>query len=319
MPARPRRSSAFTTVELLVVIAIVGILMAFLFPALLGVRRSALKTKSMNNMRQVNLWMNLYSEDNLGIVLPSTFDNRGMPYPGLVRSIPEYHAGLTLSMGEEYQGTWADILWTENELGFTQEFIAIQDASTSDLQFSYVYDSPDSRIYRDFDGEIDNVLRSHAVNAANAPGQSGGLSSLPRPFGNGAQEKGYPGYFAANDIFNTNAASPAPFPLCYANNSQIRVPDRMLYLIDSKAGEIIEPLEYAYFNSPSSGSSDGSAPEAMDLTTINATGEVDYRYGNTCLSMMMDGHIESLGPWSNLEQLEQDWGIHVFNPFTSTP
>jgi prepilin-type N-terminal cleavage/methylation domain-containing protein len=318
MPHRQIRPRAFTTVELLVVIAIVGILLAFLFPALLGVRRSALKTKSMNNMRQINLWMNLYSEDNLGIVLPSTFDNRGMPYPGLTRSIPEYHAGLTLSMGEEHHGTWSDILWTENELGFTAEFIAVQDVASSDLEHSYVYDSPDTSIYREFDGEIENVLRSHATNATNSQGELVGEEYLPRPFGTGAREKGYAGYFAANDIFNTDAASPAPFPLCYANNSQIRVPDRMMYLIDSKAGEIIQPLCYAYLNPPSGSSADGDV-QAVNLADGVYTGEVDFRYGNTALSMLMDGHIESVGNFASMEELENDRGIHVFNPFTSTP
>ena len=148
-----------------------------------------------------------------------------------------------------------------------------------------------------------------------------GSQDLPREVAAARAE--LDGYFAANDIFNTCAASPAPVPICYVNNSQIRVPDRMLYLIDSKAGEVIEPVTCPYSNpwvSPSCETSESGAatPEAVDLSDTVYTGEVDFRYGNTCLTMLMDGHIEAIGPWRDLEQLEKDLRIHVFNPFTSS-
>lgn len=69
MLSRNRPSLAFTIVELMVVVAIITLLAGLLFPALLGVRRTAHKTSSMSNMRQIHLWMNLYSDDNNDTVL----------------------------------------------------------------------------------------------------------------------------------------------------------------------------------------------------------------------------------------------------------
>lgn len=68
------RRLAFTIVELMVVVAIIALLLGLLFPALMGVRRTVHKTSSMNNMRQIHLWMELYSDDNNNTVLPSQFD-----------------------------------------------------------------------------------------------------------------------------------------------------------------------------------------------------------------------------------------------------
>ncbi len=57
---------AFTLIELLVVIAVISILVAILFPVFAGVREKGRRTACASNMRQIEIALTAYTQDNEG-------------------------------------------------------------------------------------------------------------------------------------------------------------------------------------------------------------------------------------------------------------
>ena len=279
---RHNRRRGFTITELLVVIGLIALLIGILLPALAAVKSGGLMTKSMANMRQIATWMRLYSSDNREFILPSQFDYSDNSYPGKVRSI--ITAGL--GHGAEHEGTWSDILWTVFEVA---RFPEAQVAPPAGSGHEYRFDSPDIELYNIVGGDLPNPFRSAAQNTDQIAGGKG-----PTPFGTGAQERGRPGFFAANDFFDARPDENGQQR--WFTNAQIKVPEQSMYLVDSFYGEIIQDEPEPFDRVP-------PPPPLADPPTI----EVDFRYaGETCLMLFLDGHVGPQGIWKNLDDLQGD-------------
>src|SRR6059058_4236811 len=94
-----RDADAFTLVEVLVVIGIIGILIAFLLPALSKARQQAVTVRCANNLRQFGVAWQMYANTQQGLCVPARL-------PKINGAISIYDLGE----GEEYRPRWYELL-----------------------------------------------------------------------------------------------------------------------------------------------------------------------------------------------------------------
>lgn len=282
-PALHRRGMSL--VEVMLVVAIIGLLMAVLLPALGILRGQTRMATSQSNMRQVATLLSLYDKDNRGYVVPSRFDYSANPGRSQVRSASP--AGTQPNVGPLSQGSWTDILWTVNKMGpLALEFDPSGDTPPT-ATWDYRFDSPDYWAYKGVENVEKNIFRSTVPLAKPFGTQQ---DDLPTPFGLGAglRENGQPGYFAANNFFDSVTNG-------WYTNDMIKRPGQSVYLVDSRAGETI-----------------ATTPDPWNVSSN--TCEVEFRYvGDLTLMLYMDGHVTPESKWTDLTDLQQNRQIRVEN------
>ena len=242
--SKPRH--AFTLTEVLVVMMMLAILISLVLYASSGFSQSDALLRSQNNLREINQFMQHYTNSHDGRIVPSQFDRsdeEGDSIGGAASRMayelnsdrvewidnnnpyqPPDDSGMNLL----HKGSWADILWAESNLGDSMAMadMPIDDwgSGSGDLYRSFKYTPPDRTFYEDNPRWEKNPLRSVVVNSWNWPrwddngdqtdfnrslaGIDGdnGPAGLPLPRGNGAWEGGMPGFFAANNFFDARSA-----------------------------------------------------------------------------------------------------------------
>lgn len=387
----------FTLTEVMVVISVIAILVAMVLYVTSGFRDSDAFVRSKNHLRQINQWSQGYTNAHDARILPSQFDRLeedGFEV-GNVASRKAYNLSPIPGQGAEVvvwiennnrynmqgdpvldligRGTWADILWVENnlneKLGMPDVKIgSFSEGGLSDApgyhQYpdswaggdrsyrSYKYAAPDRAYYEQFSSWEKNPLRSVAVNTWNYPrwDQDGdqvdfdkmraGLpdatdfrpAGLALPAGSGAWQQNIPGFFAANNFFDSRSERDHSGDMNRSAidrewaEGQVHAPSRSMYLVDSFAGETIGGTP-PFLGSPNyqtqrqnydqdtiaSYSVPADLIYDIDKNIISdrpndgvCLQEIDFRYnGNaSCLMLFLDGHVSQEDAWSTLWDLE---------------
>ncbi|MCP4759350.1 MAG: prepilin-type N-terminal cleavage/methylation domain-containing protein [Planctomycetes bacterium] len=298
-----KHRAGMTLVELMVVVAVLASLVALISIAAQAGRSSELMMKSRNHLRQIAQWMDQYASNHRDTVVPSRFDywredakndvtGDGIPDEPSINRVGGARFYRSTAANEEWlptanpfddtlgpresglhQGSWADIIWVDANLG---DMVSFDESPVAGTTQASVYGgvgrnsqaAPGWWMFRNHENRYADPLRSAAPNTMNFPkvdgagnqtnpdwGDRGIIDSasdaegrkagLPTPIGGGAWEKDLPGFFAANGFFDARSRSDVtgetsdPNVDRFVATAQVRAPSRAMYLVDSFRGETI--------------------------------------------------------------------------------
>jgi prepilin-type N-terminal cleavage/methylation domain-containing protein len=102
MTRHRKAESGLTLVELLAVIAVIAILAALFFPVLGNARDKASRTICMNNLRQINPGLRMYSDDSNDKAprAPGTANSPGLNWSGYKDLMKSYVGGVVIGAGQ---------------------------------------------------------------------------------------------------------------------------------------------------------------------------------------------------------------------------
>jgi prepilin-type N-terminal cleavage/methylation domain-containing protein/prepilin-type processing-associated H-X9-DG protein len=154
---QPAPQRGFTLIELLVVIAIIAILAAILLPALAAAKSRALRMQCMNQMKQLDLGINLFVGDN-SETFPAagyqatagelTWDSWIYPYIG---------GSSSLSLDQAKEGVFAEDPTDAAALGFATGLKIMACPADTFQKVDWMYDSG---------GNLQYSTRTYAMNSA---------------------------------------------------------------------------------------------------------------------------------------------------------
>jgi len=171
-----KAARAFTLNELLVVIAVIAILAALLLPIISAARSKARRTTCLNNLRQINLGVRMYSDDSDDTSPspgPATTKDVTSLYAGYKKLLKEYLGQGPSSSGERLFACPADM--------FFPNFI-----TNGPPPMRYVRESLHQTSFSDYSSYMfnggDNVTRDFKTFQVTLPGLAGvKLSSIKNP------------------------------------------------------------------------------------------------------------------------------------------
>lgn len=333
-----RSRTGFTIVEILATLGIIGVLAAILLPAITAVRGNAVRAKTQANMRQVFSLIQAYSGANRDIIVPSLFDHREAAVSGHPRSGPKKTQQWGL-LGERLMGTWADILWNDNNFGP----IAVSMATTANpdaaADLGYRTDEPDGMLYEVITNYDKSPFRSNSPISRDtlflySGSGSEKISEDPdideNKFGSRTLNVDEPVFLAANNFFDgrpgtvaggtphskrikTNHPYDARAELCRASqNLATGVTTTGQYCALFTTGQIAQPDTSVYLI-------ESAACQTIDTVVDPLSGTASFAplFGNAdltqvnfgssndqCSMLLLDGHVQAESRWEDLIDLE---------------